>query len=164
MNLVIEDGTGVPGANSYVSADDLFVFAADRGITIPQDVGAVEALLIRAMDYIEMFSLRYSGAQTLLAQTLSFPRTASTLGGTLDLGVPENIRKAQMVAAIAAKDINLLPVPTQDPAVVQKTIGPLTIKYDDNQSRSPMASLPQVDTLLRPYFSGGFGQPIVVRG
>lgn len=164
MNLVVEDGTGVPGANSYASADDLFVFAADRGITLPQDVGAVEALLVQAMDYIEMFSLRYSGAQTLMSQTLAFPRTVTTLSGSKDLGVPDNVRKAQMVAAIAAKDVNLLPLPSQTANAVQKTIGPITIKYEDGHSQGSMALLPQVDTLLRPYFSGGFGQPIVVRG
>lgn len=166
MNLVIEDGTNVAGANSYASADDMYLYAIERNIEVPNDVGELEALLLRAMDYIEMNATRYLGTVSVVGQPLAFPRlTTSSFGGSASLGVPAALKKAQIIAAIAAQTIDLTPVSAAgaDMAATRKTVGPITVEYEKTGT-SVSPRLPQVDVLLRPYFSGGFGQPNVVRG
>lgn len=68
--IVVEDGSQVSGANSYISEAELSTYAADRGITI---TGTNAVLIILAMDYIE--AQPFQGFKTLIGQTLQFPRT-----------------------------------------------------------------------------------------
>jgi hypothetical protein len=75
MGIVIEDGTGVATANSYVSATMLETYCADRAITVPD--GDADAALIRATQYIEgHYRGRWPGSRTKYRgqQGLSWPR------------------------------------------------------------------------------------------
>lgn len=64
MTLVIEDGSGVTGANSYVSYDDAKAFCDLRGYTIGPDQAAGEIALIKSCDYLEAQRNRYQGRKT----------------------------------------------------------------------------------------------------
>ena len=73
MAIVVEDGTGVTGANSYISVSTLESYASDRGVTIAAvDTAAKEALLLISMDYIE--SLAYKGMKLRRDNALVWPR------------------------------------------------------------------------------------------
>ncbi|SRR6266700_2349640 len=75
MGIVVEDGTGLPNANSYVSEATLETYCADRAITIPD--GDADAALIRATQYIEgNYRGRWPGrpAKYRGLQSLSWPR------------------------------------------------------------------------------------------
>jgi hypothetical protein len=81
MPLVIEDGTGVAGANSYASIAELRIFATDRGVAFPAVADPDPAIaiftpyLIRACDYLESLRDRYNGwALVPDTQELAFPR------------------------------------------------------------------------------------------
>ncbi len=54
MAIVVEDGTQVAGANSYVSESDLTTYASDRGVALSE---TESVLIIKAMDYLN--TLRY---------------------------------------------------------------------------------------------------------
>ena len=54
--LVVEDGTGLTGANAYVSAADFAAYFAGRGVT-PPPFDTVTAIL-RATQYLQS---HYSG-------------------------------------------------------------------------------------------------------
>ena len=69
MTIVVEDGTRVTGANSYVTEAELTAYAVARGITISGDP---EELLIKAMDYIE--ELDFIGVKYQYDQALQWPR------------------------------------------------------------------------------------------
>lgn len=69
MSLIVEDGTIVANANSYISAANFSAYAAARGITL---VGDPTTLLTEAMDYIE--GLVYKGIKRTIGQSLQWPR------------------------------------------------------------------------------------------
>ncbi len=67
--IIVENGSVVAGANSYVSEAGLLDYAASRGITLS---GATDVLIIKAMDYIE--SLSFIGDRHIEEQPLQWPR------------------------------------------------------------------------------------------
>jgi fructose-specific component phosphotransferase system IIB-like protein len=73
--IVVEDGTGLPNANSYASASTLITYCNDRAITLP--AGNLSGALIRATQYIEgNYRGRWAGSRTKYRglQSLSWPR------------------------------------------------------------------------------------------
>lgn len=164
MNLVIEDGSGVAGANSYASADDLFLYAAERNITVPTSEGDIEALLLKAMDFLETLTPNLIGYVIDTDQSLPFPRQVMSYSMLESIGVPKEVKKAQIVLAIAANSMELIPVSTgTEMNAIRKTVGPITVEYEAPYERT-MAKVPQASALLRPFLAAGFGQPTIVRG
>ncbi len=74
MAFVVEDGTGIANANSYITEEMLEEYAEDRGVTLPSS-GNVEAAMIRATSYIDSYRARFPGyrAHNRL-QGLEWPR------------------------------------------------------------------------------------------
>jgi hypothetical protein len=78
MALIIEDGTGIAGANSYLDADAVRAYALARGIAlpaIPDGEGAIDPILapmVLAIDFLE--GLDYIGIQATSTQGLQWPR------------------------------------------------------------------------------------------
>lgn len=73
--MVVEDGTGLPNANSYASIDTLISYCNDHGITTAD--GDQQTALIRATQYIESnYRGRWPGARIKYRglQSLSWPR------------------------------------------------------------------------------------------
>ena len=69
MSIIVEDGTVVSGANSYVTVSELEDYAELRGNSITLDK---EIVLIKAMDWIE--EQLYKGDKLLCDQVLEWPR------------------------------------------------------------------------------------------
>lgn len=160
MTLIIEDGSNVPNANSYATVEELRTFAGERGISVPADDVEVEALLIRAMDYIETLDGRFYGVRGYDDQPLSWPRYRNYAY----TGIPADIKKAQIVLAIAAQTIDLFPNESgTESSATRQTVGPITVEYDTS-SRTNRPRIPQADALLSPYFTVGYGQLRVVKG
>lgn len=78
MAIIVEDGTGVAGANSYASAAAVTAYALDRGIALP---ASIDAMIFRAMDYLESFSARFVGVKSDRDQSLSWPRDYVVIDG-----------------------------------------------------------------------------------
>jgi hypothetical protein len=73
--LIIEDGTGLADANSYVSAADARAYAALRGVTLAAagtGIDPVEIQLVLAAQYLD--SLAWVGYQATAEQGLAWPR------------------------------------------------------------------------------------------
>lgn len=96
--IVVEDGTVVTGANSYVTTTELSTYATDRGVTIS---GTNAVLLIEAMDYIE--SLDFKGEKWTQDQPLVWPRVNVLIDGWYqDVDdIPTQLKEAQMEVALA---------------------------------------------------------------
>jgi len=159
ITIVVEDGTGVTGANSYASLADLIAYADNRKITLPVDVEDQKVLLVKAMDYLE--TLRWLGVADYVET--AFPR--SYCDGSYDAVVPANIIKAQVVLAIAAKDIELLPAASgSSRPKKQVQVGPIQITYMDSATRDTiMPFVSQAAALLRGFVQG-YAQLTAVRG
>ena len=110
MALIIEDGTQVVGANSYVTDAEYVAYAALKGLT----VGATDALreieLLRAMDYLQNLEQLWQGTRASSTQDLSFPRYNVLLYGYLLSSdkIPKELKDGQCEAAFYSNTADLL--------------------------------------------------------
>ncbi len=107
MTLVVEDGTGVVGANSYVSVSYANSYFSTRGVTTWTGTdSAKESLLIKAFDWLEQQS--YLGTRFYPdVQTSSFPRQGIYIDNVEQAPIPEKLKYAQCELALNAKSGSL---------------------------------------------------------
>lgn len=135
MALVIEDGTGVTGADSYATVEQLQEYADNRGITV---TGNPEHLLRRAMDYVE--TLSFIGTPTSRDQLLQWPRSWVSLGGWGYMGadeIPAQLIKGQIVTALAIDD-GRDPLSSVGAAVKSEKVDVLEVVYQDGAPANPI--------------------------
>lgn len=154
MPLVIENGSIVADANSYVTVAEARSYATARGKTLPADDTALNALLISAMDYLEAQRARYQGYKVSALQTLQFPRYGVQIDG-IDLeatAIPSILKQAQIRLAMEANDgVDLQP--TRSGGFVKKEIvGPIETEYSEKVGVSIEPELTAVEALLAPLF------------
>jgi hypothetical protein len=103
MPLIIEDGTSVEGANSYITVDELRTFALDRGVAFPAApssgvdpaIAIFTPYLIRATDYLQSRAYEYAGYPSFPGlQALAFPRVSYVCGQQVPL-IPLALKNAQ---------------------------------------------------------------------
>lgn len=149
MTIVVEDGTGVDGANSYVTVEELQAYAEARGLEFNED--RAETALINAMDYIEVRS--YVGTPV---HATAFPRddlTANDRRYGSDV-IPQAVKLAQMAAAMAEMGgTRLLPTVAANArgAIRERRIGPITTVYAVARDAGSLPRVPLVDAYLAPY-------------
>lgn len=165
MALIVENGQGLPNANSYVSVADATAFAALNGLSFPSDQAKAENALIQATRYIDLY--RFSGKRATVDQALDWPRSFVDCDGAAwsfsspsgiipvapaDWHFPKAIIDATCELASRA---SLRPLFTDVAAdtVTEKTIGPLTIKYGEAKNGGQVR-FTIVDALLAPYLLG----------
>lgn len=153
--LVVEDGSVVPGANSFATVAQARLFAATRGQTLPVDDDALEILLVRAADYLGALEPRFQGQRLdPAAQSLCFPRCGVLLFGQ-ELAhdvIPVCLVQAQCSLAVQANTVDLLPAQVGR-VVRREKLDVIETEYADDVV-SPVPSFPQVDALLAPLFTG----------
>jgi hypothetical protein len=166
MALTVEDGSGVTGANSYVTVDYIKAFCLARGLVLPTPDSAIEVFAVQAFDYVESYRTRYQGSKTDSAQRTQFPRTGVVIDGYyLPSGeIPAELKDAQCQATFEASETDLMPNSTS--GIKKEKVDVLEVEYQDapgGVAASP--SFPKVDNLLSSLFnSGGGWRPSVVRG
>jgi hypothetical protein len=142
MAIVVEDGTGVTGANSYVSLTEVGTYCSTRGLD--EWAAAVsdavrEAALLRGMDYID--SIPFKGEKEDFQNELEWPRVgwydAISYGsveyttGAYDAYIPDGLKKATCRAAyeeILSTGV-LQAASTRDDYVQTKTIDVISTTY-----------------------------------
>lgn len=99
MAFTVEDGTGVEGANAFITVAFYKSYWTDRGISVKETDTQIQAAIVRATDYIEKrFGTQYKGERATLTQTLSFPRSDVVIDG---ITLPDDALPAQLLAATA---------------------------------------------------------------
>lgn len=78
--IIIEDGSIVSGANSYVTRAELISYADERGTTV-EDTADTDVLLIKAADFMETYDGRFVGSRVSADQLLAWPRQGAFLRG-----------------------------------------------------------------------------------
>lgn len=165
MAFTVEDGTGVAGANSYVTLAYADTYFADRAVTdwVASD-GKKQSALIKATDYIETrWSKRFKGNRQFDTQELSFPRyRLYDSEGKLVEGIPTALKKATCEYALRALSADLLPDPVltdngQQIAVKREKIGPIEeeTQYQVGGSPAVLRPYPAADRLLQDYVTAG---------
>lgn len=130
MTLIIEDGTGKPGAESYASAADLVMYAGKFGVTIPADELTQEALLRRAA--LAMDGMTWKGRKTNSEQALSWPRRGVELDYEIkpDNYLPARIQYGQMALAAEIYQDDIDPVDQRQGAVIRERVeGAVDVEY-----------------------------------
>lgn len=109
--LIVEDGSGVDNANTYVDVAYLDSYASDRGFSIPTDEADKQVFLIRAFDYLH----------ARLCDCVVFAP------------IQDALKKAQCQLVVEQQNRTLLyPKPitsSTEGFVTEKTVGPLTKKF-----------------------------------
>ncbi len=163
MALIIEDGTVVANANSFVSVAEIRAFATARGVTLPADDTAVEPFAIKAMDYIVLQEPRMQGYRTSPdTQELPYPRKCVRVfnAEVLSNAIPSTLKKAQMqLATDASQGIPILGTDVDGQPIKRDKTGPLETEWfgpGDGVSLAP--DLAAATGYLNPLLVGnGFG-------
>lgn len=172
--LIIEDGSAKVDAQSYATAAELVAYAAARGIALPATEAEQEALLIKAMDYLE--SLSFVGIRYTRTQALAWPRANAIVDGfyVTHTEIPRQLKNAQLQLALDSIDVDLMGnvIPSNERVVLEEQVeGAVSVKY---AAPTPTlaaslgvtatgAQLTRAKALLRPLVAGT-GQLRVVRG
>jgi hypothetical protein len=152
--LVVEDGTGVDGANSYVEVEEVRAYAALRGLVLPTLDTQLEPLVVRAMDYLESKRASYKGSKVNEgSEYLQWPRQYVYVDG-VELGIdtiPRELKYAQCQLAFELQTVD--PHRTTSGQVIRKEqVSSVVTEYAVNYKaeRELPAYLPKVDVLLAP--------------
>ncbi len=174
MALIVEDGTIVANANSYIDLSFLTSYAAVRGASIQATSELQEQAALQAMDYLE--SIRFQGSKVDVAlQTLQWPRKTVFIDcvAFAENEIPLALKnaQAQLIVSLQA-GILLWPKPitsTSEGMVTEKTVGPLTKKFAANKSNGEVANsrqrivIAQVEAFLNQLLNGCCGNSLVVK-
>jgi hypothetical protein len=114
--LIIEDGSIVANANSFVTAAEMVAYAALRGVTIPADTTTQEQQIILAMDYLIDREQGMKGTRVSELQELPYPRFNVRFNGYYITGaeIPKELKNAQIELAIQVGNSELLISKTTD--------------------------------------------------
>lgn len=165
MAIVVEDGSGVAGANSYITVAEARAYAAAHGDALPADDAAAETLLARAMLYLEARRAEYQGTKASPDNPLQWPRNSVILDGyPLAVGtIPRELKDAQAQLAIEAQTTDLMPT-GDGREVIMEQVDVIRVQYAPSGSTSLQPRLAKVEALLQPlYGSGSFSRLHSVR-
>lgn len=164
MALIVEDGTGLANAASYLSVADATTYHSTYGSTGWSSAtdAAKEAALRRATQYLDA---RYTwlGVQTYPStQALQWPRS-NLPGEVYYIGLWPPVRLQHACAELALRALTESLYSDQvDAQVTQKTVGPISVSYAPG-SNGGQKRYSVVDDLLRPLTRGGRMSGVVER-
>lgn len=150
MALIVEDGSVVDGANTYISLVDAQTYLNDRGY----DITLTEGLLLRGCDYVNSFRTRFKGyKQTNVLSNMQWPRAFAVIDNYLINSnvIPAVIPDAQVETALEMA-MNRDPHDTTSTQVVKKIKADAIEKeYDTMAGREvPNFEYRKIMALLRP--------------
>jgi hypothetical protein len=152
--LIIEDGTGKPDADSFATAAELVIYAANYGATIPVDPLAQEALLRRAA--VAMDAYTWKGERTSGDQALSWPRQDVTIDERIQPSdsIPVRIKSGQMALAAEIHTDDIDPVDKRKGAVIRNRVeGAVDVQYAASSRKAPAVSASVSSTQFTAYIA-----------
>jgi len=136
MAIVVEDGTVVAAANSYITIDEFQAWADARGIAYGTDF-TISQQIFRATDYFE--SLSFKGVKHTEDQPLQFPRDDLYIDGySIESDeIPKEVKIAiyELVKIEIDGDSKLAP---SEREVTSEQIDSIKITYKDSAGMKRM--------------------------
>jgi hypothetical protein len=157
MALVIEDGSGVDGAESFATVTEARAFATKRGVTLSATDSVVESALRNAADFLNSLESRYKGSRTNAEQALCWPRTDVELFG-VDFAVdeiPVQLGQAQCQLCIDINAGTVLMPTGAGREVIRTKVDVIETEYAKSGSGTVMPELNKAMAFLEPLFNGG---------
>ena len=164
MALIVENGTGMATAESYISVAGIDArmsgFGNDTWATIT--TAEKEEALRRATTYmLQAFRQRWAGYRMTSTQALDWPRWGVMVDGytVLSTIVPADVAAACADLAFKAAAGDLVPDLTR--GIIREKVGPIETEYDRASPQSTRR--PSIEMLLSPYLTGGPNMARLVR-
>lgn len=171
MAIIVEDGTNVTGANSYVSVADCKTYLDLRGYIDWGLEPFTEQSLFRAADYIERkYKLFWKGKATNTDQSLAFPRAGiiDENGRTLPSDeIPQELIDAQCILANLTIDadgelVQLTTITTQDNLIKRKKEKVDVLEEETEYFEAlTQTFFSEVEGILAPLINNSFNGTIV---
>lgn len=151
MAIVVEDGSIVSGANSYITSAQLTTYASERGVTF---TGDPEILIHKSMDYFE--SLDFIGEIYQETQPLQWPRVQGVIDGyEIDYNeIPAEVTQAQLAIAMAIGE-GYGPLQNVDRQVSREKVDVIEVEYSTGSMASTFS--PTIQAKLRKLIKSGGG-------
>ena len=154
--MTVEDGTGLPNADSYVSIEFADTYFSARGVTEWTSLTQTkkEQALIKATDFIDNI-FEWHGKKEFSIQSLRFPRVnIFDYEGEEIKGIPICLKQAVCDASLISTSGELFETAEQNGDVVSETITTLSFTYSKNGSRSTTSTTlyDSINTKLRGLF------------
>jgi len=156
--MIVEDGTGLPNADSYVSIEFADTYFSARGVTAWASLTQTkkEQALIRATDFIDSI-YQWHGKKATNEQALRFPRVNLTdYEGMLVIGIPACLKQAVCDASmLSVNGTELFQTKNENGDVVSETITTLSFTYskNDKSEKTTQTTLyDSINTKLRGLF------------
>lgn len=136
MALIVESGSIVQDAVSFVTVAEARAFAGARALDLPADDVELEAVLVQAGDYINGLESRFRGSRVDPGQTMAWPREGATSFGfpiQSDF-IPKNVRMGQIyLASDLAAGVDLDPTESGR-EVAREKVGAIETEYTSGSS------------------------------
>lgn len=184
MAVELVPTVGAADANTFVSDEEMTAYAERRGQTIWTGNDNQFWSLVTATDDLTL--LNWQGARSTATQALAWPRDYVIDPDRLGVGdnlvvrvlnrrtpemfdpeiIPQRVKDATCELALQYLLGNVnAGAPDANTAVVEKTVGPLTTKYDvgQNAHRVGWARFPRVLNYIRPLLETASGQLVINR-
>ena len=137
MTIIVENGSIVSGANSYVTDAELTAYAAARGVTL---TGTAELLLVKAMDYLATLEDSWQGSRVSAAQSLAWPRQGVSLYGfaVASDAIPQSLKDGQCQLAIDADTQDLMPnvAANATGSVIREKVDVIEVAYSEGSGNT----------------------------
>lgn len=153
--MIVEDGTGVAGANAYISVSYATAYHAERGNAWAGTTTEMEQAIVRASDYLDQ--MPWGGTRLTTTQGLQWPRVT--------WGYPDAIKRACAEYALRARSA-ALESDEEDGAAVKSLstqVGPLQkqVVYSVSSRKASRRSYPAADRLIERYLIRSTGEVYV---
>ena len=131
MALIVEDGSLVANANSYITLAEYKAWADARGLTYSANDTTVEQQILRAMDYLER--IFYIGNKANENQFLQWPRTEAQIDGYYAdaTEIPKEVKTSTYEATKVQAD-GYSQFETEARRTKSESIGDISVVYADN--------------------------------
>ena len=157
VTLIIEDGTGVADANSYISLVDARAMSEQFSWTLPVDDDEASSALINGFYYLNGLEGQMCGTRTHEDQAGSFPREGCKCGPYLipSDGIKNEVKQAQVRAAVTygvGTDVN----PDNDGKNVasEAVSGAVSVSYFNNGKTGGSVQIVEAEAFLKRCYLG----------
>lgn len=172
MALVVEDGTGIPTAESYSSVAEVAAYVALYDITgwdSNTTTDEKEVALRKATSYLDLvYGKNYKGSRNTKTQGLKWPRTGAVVNEfeVEDNEIPKDLKTATMIVAV--KMLNgedFLPDLDSPEALIRERvkIGPIEVDETYAGGKGQYKRYTEVEELMEGLTIGMSGD-VAVRG
>lgn len=155
--LIVEDGSIVPNADSWLSLADARALAAKYGYVLPADDTEAESALRNGAMYVGLQEPAMCGRRVSAAQSLSFPRTGISLYGfpVASNIIPDQVKLAQLIAGVEygnGADVRA----SSDGRIttMERVEGAVTVEYANNGNTGATITITAAMDALRPLLCG----------